>query len=82
MQHEICNDSASILAQALEEMKIEQGRKVFHSNCKPCRAWTPNRDLTEETAQAPEEWIQGKASRSGRPKSSQDRTDRIHRYHR
>lgn len=27
MQHEICNDSASILAQALEEMKIEQGEK-------------------------------------------------------
>ena len=27
MQYEICNDSASILAQALEEMKIEQGEK-------------------------------------------------------
>lgn len=27
MQHEISNDFASILAQALEEMKIEQGEK-------------------------------------------------------
>ena len=57
MKENKSNGLDSIISQAIEEMKAEQGNIFFSGTDQPCRAGAANRDLPGKTQTAQREWV-------------------------